>query len=251
MMHEGKIGLLIGLGLAMACGGSEFTSDTGATGGASTTAASGTSSGSSSVVTSAATGTTTSGTTSSSSASAGGATSGSSGPGSGSSSSSTSGGGSGGAGNGGAAGSGGAPGRAGSAGSGGASGGASGSGGHGGSGGSGGTGGARDAGTDASPVDCNALRMDLDQKLAAAQKCDPKATVAECQDMVEGVCCKAPVRSSMSPETAAYLDAFAKFQNNHCIGVCTQALCPVGTGTCMPDPDGAGKCTFGLMPTGP
>src|SRR6185436_11554463 len=113
---------------------------------------------------------------------------------------------------GGSAGKGGSSGSAGKGGSGGATTGAAGSTAAGGTGGvgSGGSGGARDAGI----LDCAALRMDLDQKLAAAQKCDAKAMgIVQCQDLVEGVCCaKVPVTSGTSVETTAYLDALAKFK---------------------------------------
>jgi hypothetical protein len=125
-------------------------------------------------------------------------------------------------------------------------------GGSGGSAGSGGSGGARDAGSDGSVVDCVALRNDVDAKLAAAQVCDPTlGATAQCQDTVEGLCCKEPVRSQSSPETAAYLDALAKYQNAHCLAACTQTLCPVGSSSCMTNVDSTGRCSFGLLPTGP
>jgi hypothetical protein len=99
-------------------------------------------------------------------------------------------------------------------------------------------------------IDCTVLRNDVAQKLVAAQKCDPKGTVV-CQDTVEGLCCKAPVASATSAETMAYLDALNKYNAAHCVAVCTQALCPAGPASCMPDPAGGGQCAFGLLPTGP
>jgi hypothetical protein len=151
---------------------------------------------------------------------------------------------------GGAAGKGGAGG--GSGGSTGASGGiGSGGGGRGGGGGTGGSGGARDAGTDSSGVDCTALRNDLDAKLAVVQACDPNSMAVQCRDLVDGVCCMVPVRSAQAPEMAAYLTALVKYRNAHCVTACTQALCPIGPGSCVADPSGAGKCAFGPLPTGP
>ena len=98
-------------------------------------------------------------------------------------------------------------------------------------------------------VDCTVLRKDVDQKLAVAQKCDPKAMTVQCQDMVESVCCmKAPVTSGTSAETMAYLDALAKFKAAHCTAVCTLALCPMGPTSCQASPDVGGKCSFGLVP---
>jgi hypothetical protein len=260
-MHLRRLGLGALVGFAVACGGSEFTSGApdGGAGGASTTG--------SSTGTSAATGTvtgTTGSTTAATTTGAGGnattGTSGSSGPGTTGPGSATTGGGSGGSGSGGAGGttSSGSAGKGGASGSAGASGstgsGGGGRGGAGGSSGAGGSGGVRDAGVDTGVVDCTVLRKDLDQKLAAAQVCDPKSMTVQCQDMVESVCCaKVPVTSGTSAETMAYLDALAKFKAAKCVAVCTLALCPTGPTSCQANPDvmGGGKCAFGLLPPGP
>jgi hypothetical protein len=112
-----------------------------------------------------------------------------------------------------------------------------------------GTGGA-DAGLDAS-VDCAALRMDLDAKLVAAQKCDPNATMVECQDIVAGVCCSAPIASKSSPEGMAYLAAFDLYKAANCRTICPLIACRTGTPKCVASADGAGKCDFTALPPPP
>jgi hypothetical protein len=110
-----------------------------------------------------------------------------------------------------------------------------------------GTGGVPDASTDP----CPALRMDVDAKLAAAQKCDPNAPVKECGDLVDGICChQLPVASAMSNATLAYLAALDKYNAQQCFTVCT-LLCRMGTGYCAPNPDTGGICALGPSPPPP
>jgi hypothetical protein len=234
------------MGLVAACGGVDFTFDSdggggGAGGGTSTstTASTGTT-GITTSTTTGAGGVSTSSTSTTGGGMGGAATTGASGAGG-----KAGGGGQGGAtgGRGGAMGSGGG-GRAGAAGSGGAGMGGTGMGGTG-TGGSGGTS-VADAGPDAS-VDCSALRADLDAKLAAAQKCDPQA-MKQCQDVVAGVCCPAPINSKSSPEGMAYLAAFDRYKAAQCRAICPLIACRAGTPTCLASASGPGQCVLTTLP---
>jgi hypothetical protein len=107
-----------------------------------------------------------------------------------------------------------------------------------------------DAGPDAS-VDCAALRTDVDAKLVAAQKCDPNATMVQCQDVVAGVCCSAPIASKSSPEGMAYLAALDRYNAAHCRTICPLIACRIGMTACVALLDGAGKCEFTALPPPP
>src|ERR1043165_8094303 len=103
-----------------------------------------------------------------------------------------------------------------------------------------------DAGPDAS-VNCAALRMDVDAKLTAAQKCDPNVTMVQCQDVVAGVCCSAPIVSKSSPEGMASLAALDRYNTAHCMTICPLVACRAGTTKCVASPDGAAKCDFAAI----
>jgi hypothetical protein len=102
----------------------------------------------------------------------------------------------------------------------------------------GGSAGAPDSGIDP----CPALRTDVEAKLIAAQKCDP--TQVQCQDVMAGICCKAPVASQASPEAQAYQAALDKFNAAQCKVICT-IFCRTGTPYCAATPNNGANCAFG------
>jgi hypothetical protein len=223
-MHRSGLALVV---LLVACGGSEFSPDTGSASGAG--GASGTS--------------VTSGSGGDSSSSVSTATSVvATGPGGSTGTSSSASGGSTGAGGIGVTSStlavGGSAGTTGTGGSGGGSG----------TGGSGG--GSSDAGAqDAGSVNCPALANEIAQKLAAAQVCNPNDPVTpQCQDVVEGLCCHVPVASKDSAATRAYLAALAKFMDYKCGIGCPAIPCSMAPAVCKAGPDMGGQYTCQRSP---
>jgi hypothetical protein len=106
-----------------------------------------------------------------------------------------------------------------------------------------------DAGPDAS-VDCNALRMDVDATLAAAQKCDATVTMGQCQDVVAGVCCPVAINSKSSPEGMAYLAALDRYRATpQCRTICPLIACRTGTPQCVASAgNGTGQCVLLAIP---
>lgn len=113
-----------------------------------------------------------------------------------------------------------------------------GSGGKGGSGGAGGAGGAGVGGSGSGSgsgstssggptVNCEKLEGEIKVKQEASMTCNPEIPPgAQCQDIIEGLCCPIAVNDLNSPEVIAYLEALKKYREGQCMPMCPPDPCP-------------------------
>ena len=130
-----------------------------------------------------------------------------------------------GAGNGGKGGSGGGSGGSSNGGAGGSSNGGAGGSGNGGSG-QGGSGGG------GNPMVCGPLELQVETAQETAQACNPEVGGAQCQVMLEGLCCPIYAENANSPEVLAYIEALKNYTQAGCNPMCPPDPCPVN-----PKPD--------------